>query len=113
MMKFGSTRCVVKPFAGLAAGLCMLLAAPDADAQRIKQQSSVGFDKSSSAFEMQARLSIGLLDGEANEYVYWPEYNNHQASRLIFRNHIECFVDQYLRCFSCLDDKNDLANQAG
>lgn len=85
MMRFWSTRFVVKPIAGLAAGLCLLFLAPDADAQRITQESYVGFDKSSNAFEMQARLSTGLLNGEANEFVYWPEYGNHQASRLIWQ----------------------------
>lgn len=85
MMKFWSTRFAVKPVVGLAAGLCLLFSAPEADAQRMTQQSAVGFDKSSGAFEMQARLSTGLLSGEANEYVYWPEENNHQASRLIWQ----------------------------
>ncbi len=39
----------------------------------------------SSNFELEIHLATGFLNGDAHEFVYWPEQGNHKASELIWK----------------------------
>lgn len=43
---------------------------------------SVETEVNSGGMQVTARIGAGYLQGESNEFVYWPDQNNHKASQL-------------------------------
>lgn len=89
--KMGKTVCsrkILSVFAGITA---MVLASPAAQAGGPvaavpgKSGKVVVAKHPSSPVEFTLGVGAGYLTGEANEVVYWPEYNNHKASELTWK----------------------------
>ena len=75
---------IIRKAATLTAGFMLVSLGQCLEAQAFVQNKGTGATRHYGS-GMELRLSTGYLDGEANEYVYWPEYDGHKASQLIWK----------------------------